>query len=131
MLTFEFSMNIISLFALSAVAAYVGFRFRTGQIRKNRLQVLSLEREMVSSHAEILELQKEYLELEAKFQSLLSSMSVAKPTAKPASNEKITDMSMRKKLRPKSNIDPSIGEGYHLNYSGLVNKDVQIAPFQY
>lgn len=124
-------MNIISLLALAIAAAYIGFRFRTGQIRKNRQEILSLEREMVNSHAEILELQKEYLALEEKFQTLLSAMSIAKPTAKPAAGEKLTDMNMRKKLRPKNNIDPSIGEGYHLNYSGLVNKEVQIAPFQY
>ena len=130
MLTFEFSMNVILLFAIIVVAAYVGFRFRSGLIAKSRIQVASLEREMVNNHAEILELQKEYLVLQLKFDAL-ANKAASQPAKTEIIHEKLPDTSHRKKLRNKNIIDPTINEGYNLNYNGLVSNEVPVASVQY
>ena len=44
----------------------VGFLLRGAQIKKLKVKVLDLEKEMMSSHAEILELQRDRLQLEEK-----------------------------------------------------------------
>lgn len=59
-------VDIPMLVGIIAAGFTVGFLFRTAQIKKLRGKVLDLEKEMMSSHAEILELQKEKLQLEEK-----------------------------------------------------------------
>jgi cell division protein FtsB len=47
------------------LAAFViGFLFRSSQLKKQKKRVSELEKEMMASHAEILELQQERLTLE-------------------------------------------------------------------
>jgi hypothetical protein len=69
MLTQNFTMNIIGLLAVIAASALAGFILTRRQIGKYRLSVSQLEREMVNNHTEILELQKEYVNMEVKLTS--------------------------------------------------------------
>jgi hypothetical protein len=59
-------VDIPMLVGIIAAGFTVGFLLRGAQIKKLRKKVLDLEKEMMSSHAEILELQKEKLQLEEK-----------------------------------------------------------------
>jgi hypothetical protein len=66
MLPFDITMNIIVLFAIIAVSALFGFGFRRGRLAKKNSRIRQLEQEMIETHAEILELQKEFCELESR-----------------------------------------------------------------
>jgi hypothetical protein len=63
-----------------------GFLFRSGQLKKCKRKISELEREMVLSHAEILELQKEKLVLEEKIKRS-SDIPVIPITEKKADNK--------------------------------------------
>ncbi len=51
--------NIFYLSGLLLLAFAAGFLLRSAQLRLHRRKVLELEREMLSNHAQILELEKE------------------------------------------------------------------------
>jgi hypothetical protein len=59
MLAIEITFTLFPLLGMLLVAFAVGFMFRSAQIKSYRRKVLDLEKEMLSNHAEILELQKE------------------------------------------------------------------------
>ena len=59
MLAIEISFTLFPLMGILLVAFAVGFMFRSVQIKSYRRKVFDLEKEMLSNHAEILELQKE------------------------------------------------------------------------
>jgi predicted RNase H-like nuclease (RuvC/YqgF family) len=64
MLNIDFTFNVLTLSFILLIAAIAGYAFRSRQIRKKQLKIVELRREMVSNHAHILELQKEYVALE-------------------------------------------------------------------
>jgi hypothetical protein len=131
MLTLEFSMNVLILFAVILSSFFIGFSFRSKQIRKSHSRVMQLETEMIHNHAEILELQKEYITMELKFRGVKDPVIVMKNPAKEENNEKLPDVSLRKKLLNKE-LTPSRNEGYQMIYDNLVNKEVQrLTPDQY
>lgn len=59
MLAIEISFTLFPLLGILLAAFAVGFMFRSRQIKSYKRKVLDLEKEMLSNHAEILELQKE------------------------------------------------------------------------
>lgn len=65
-MAFQIYLNILWLPLIALVSAFIGFLLRSGQLKKVRQRVLSLENEMLKNHAEILELQKEIV----KFQNI-------------------------------------------------------------
>ena len=70
MLTFEFSVNVLILLGIIAVSGFAGFSLRSRQLAKSKLKLAKAENEMISSHAEILELQKEYMTMELKLRGI-------------------------------------------------------------
>jgi len=124
MLTLEFSMNILILFAVILSSFLVGFSLRSKQIRKNHSRVMQLETEMIHNHAEILELQKEYISMELKLRGVKDPLIVMKNSAKEEADEKLPDVSLRKKLLNKEHT-PSRSEGYQMIYESLANKEAQ------
>ena len=66
MINIEFSINILLLCAIVLVSAFVGYCFRSRQIRKKQYKIQELRKEIVYNHAQILELQKETVVLESK-----------------------------------------------------------------
>lgn len=70
MMLITISVNVFLLGGALLVAFYVGFMVRTGELAKSKKKVTSLETEMVSNHAEILNLQKEKVEVERKLKTL-------------------------------------------------------------
>jgi uncharacterized membrane-anchored protein YhcB (DUF1043 family) len=96
MLLIKLSVEI-SLFIGIIIGAFViGFALRGAQIRKLKRRVNDLEKEMMASHAEILELQKDKLVLEEKLKG--SSIPVIPITVKEdKKTEKLQDKSIGKK----------------------------------
>lgn len=70
MMLITIPVNVFLLGGALLVAFYIGFLVRTRELAKCKRKVTSLETEMVSNHAEILNLQKEKVEVERKLKSL-------------------------------------------------------------
>jgi hypothetical protein len=63
---FDLSIDIYVLAALMALAMLAGFLLRSRQLAKKKRRIGELEQEMIQAHAELLDSQKEYCELELK-----------------------------------------------------------------
>jgi hypothetical protein len=63
MLAIEVTIHVLPLIAIVLMAGAAGFFFRSSQLKSSRKKVFELEKEMLSNHAEILELQREKAEL--------------------------------------------------------------------
>ena len=81
MLFIPLTIDMVWLCGLIAISLITGFLFRSGQLKKAKKKIAGLEKEMVVSHAEILELQKEKLELEKQLKGS-SNIPVIPITAK-------------------------------------------------
>jgi hypothetical protein len=98
MLVFEVNLNVFIIIGVVAVAGFVGFLFRSSQIGGLKKKVNELEKEMLSSHAEILQLQKEKIELLQKFQTPTIPVIPLKAAKEEKAADSFTDISLRKKL---------------------------------
>jgi hypothetical protein len=97
MLLITFSIEVSMLVGSVIVAFLIGFLLRGAQLSKVKGKVTDLEKEMMASHAEILELQKEKLLLEEKLKGS-SSIPVIPITAKEEKKaDKVQDKSIGKK----------------------------------
>jgi hypothetical protein len=70
MLLIKLSIDIIWLPVFLGGTFITGFLLRNKQLKKAKKRIAELEKEMVDSHAEILELQKENLVLEEKLKAV-------------------------------------------------------------
>jgi hypothetical protein len=59
MLAISININIFLIGALLLVAFFAGYLLRGNELRKQRNKIYELEQEMLSNHAEILELEKQ------------------------------------------------------------------------
>lgn len=66
MLAIVIPVNVFLFGGLILFAFVAGFITRKGQLKKMKIKVLELENEMLSNHADILDLQKEKAGLEQK-----------------------------------------------------------------
>jgi predicted RNase H-like nuclease (RuvC/YqgF family) len=64
MFNVEFSISVLSLLAVIAASALTGYIFRSRKLHKKQFKISELRKEIVYNHAQILELQKEYVDLE-------------------------------------------------------------------
>jgi hypothetical protein len=76
MLNVEFTVNVLTLIIIVASALFVGYLLRSRQLRKKQFKISELRKEIVYNHAQILELQMEYVSLEKE-------MNVGKATVRP------------------------------------------------
>ena len=58
MLAIHVTLSLLPVFVLMVCAFITGFLFRSGQLKALRKKVLGLEKEMLSNHADILDLEK-------------------------------------------------------------------------
>lgn len=124
MLTFEFSVNVLILIGIIAVSGFAGFSLRSRQLAKSRMKLVKVENEMINSHAEILELQKEYMTMELKLRGIKDPVIVMRNPSHTDSNEKLPDGALRKKLLTKD-LAPTRNEGYQLIYDNLLTKEAR------
>jgi len=97
MLLINFTIEVSMLAGIIAIAFTSGFLLRSSQLKKQKSKVKELEHEMVASHAEILELQRDRLLLEEKLKGS-SNIPVIPITAK---EEKKSDLLQDKSLSKK------------------------------
>jgi len=76
MLNVEFTLNVLNLFFMFSGALLTGYILRSRQLQKKQFKISELRREIVSNHAQILELQKEYVDLE---KSLKGNIATVRP----------------------------------------------------
>lgn len=76
MLNVEFTLNVLSLILIVSGALFVGYYLRSRQLKKKQFKISELRKEIVYNHAQILELQMEYVSLE-------KSMNVSKAPVLP------------------------------------------------
>jgi hypothetical protein len=64
MLHVEFTLSAFNLILLISGASLSGFLLRSRQLKKKQYKIAELRREIIYNHAQILELQTEYVALE-------------------------------------------------------------------
>jgi hypothetical protein len=101
MFTLEFVINPIILSVVFVVAILFGYSVGRKRLTKSRTRVKELEDEMMSSHSEILELQRVYVNLENKLKDLTFT-GTPKDQSIPVSPMKLNgkDNSKEKATRP-------------------------------
>jgi hypothetical protein len=97
MLLIKLSIEASMLAGIVVIAFTTGFLLRSSQLKKQKRKVSELEKEMVISHAEILELQRDKVLLEEKLKGT-SNIPVIPITAKEEKkSDKLQDRSLGKK----------------------------------
>ena len=87
MLTLDFIINPIVVLAALIGGFIVGYALNRKAIGKKQAKIAELESEMMSSHAEILEIQKAYVQLERKLGEQSSPVISMKINGKDGSKE--------------------------------------------
>jgi cell division protein FtsB len=72
MFTLDITISFLSFFLIILGSGFLGFAMRSRQIKKKQSKVAFLRREMVYSHAYILQLEKENVNLELQLRNLKS-----------------------------------------------------------
>jgi hypothetical protein len=76
MLNVEFTLSVLNLILMVSGSLIAGYCLRSRQLKKKQYKISELRKEIVYNHAQILELQMEYVNLE-------KSMHVTKATVLP------------------------------------------------
>lgn len=70
MLDLDLTLNILTLAAIVCLSVLIGWLIRYGQLARKNRRIVELEKEMIQAHAELLDMQKEYCEMEGKMRDL-------------------------------------------------------------
>jgi uncharacterized membrane-anchored protein YhcB (DUF1043 family) len=68
MITFDLIINPVILLAAVIAGVGIGLLISRVKLAKSRAKILELEKEMMNAHAETLEIQKAYVQLENKLE---------------------------------------------------------------
>ena len=68
MFTLDYVINPVILFLSVFAGVVIGLLIGRARVAKSQRRVVELEKEMMSNHAEILEIQKAYVQLENKLE---------------------------------------------------------------
>src|SRR6187402_1259142 len=79
---FDITINVLLFCMIIGLAAMGGFLWRSRQLKKKDRQISELEKEMLFIHAEILDVQKEYCELESRVKDMAIPVISIKQAAK-------------------------------------------------
>jgi hypothetical protein len=90
MITFDLIINPVFLLLAAIGGGLIGLLIGRATLRKSRSKIIELEKEMMNSHAEILELQKAYILLENKLEEHSIPVISMKINGKENSKEKAT-----------------------------------------
>jgi hypothetical protein len=108
--------------AIVFASALGGFFLRTTQIARSRARIIFLEQEIRDNHTEILELQKDFIALELKMNVVKGPVVKMKNVLKADGDEKLPDVSLRKKLLTKENLHEK-NEIFSVVYNNLLGKE--------
>ena len=97
MLAIIIPINVFLLGGLLILAVSVGFILRSSQVLAFRKKVAELEKEMLASHAEILELQRDKANLEQRLkESHIPVIPISAVEEEKAMRNKLTQQSVKK-----------------------------------
>ena len=108
----EVTLNVYLLAFIVLLSALAGFSFRAKLILKSKEKIQELEKEVLNSYHQILELERETLALETQMQDIKSpviSMKAAVKNEELRVAKKVPDISLRKELLGKKNIQSASG----------------------
>lgn len=106
MLAIPITVNLFVLVGSLALSGLIGFAFRSGQTKSLKNKIENLEKEMLSTHAEILDLQRDKVNLELKLkESSPIPVIPINAVADDKSADKMPDVTMRKKLLSQKSAD--------------------------
>jgi hypothetical protein len=113
MLTYEVTFNIYTIAIVVGISAFVGFSLRAKMIMKCRAKIEELEREILNNYEHILELEREGLNIESRLQDVKSPVITMKASNKEleVTSKKVPDISLRKQLLSKKNIEQQSASG--------------------
>ena len=113
MFTNEVTVNIYLLATVLGLSALIGFAFRNSMIVKCRAKIEELEREILNNYEHILELEREGLNIENRLQDIKSPVITMKAPNKELEvlSKKVPDISLRKQLLSKKNIEQQSASG--------------------
>lgn len=97
MLLIKLNLDVSMLIGIIAIAFVTGFLLRGARLKKLQGRVSELEKEMMTSHAEILELQKERMILEEKLKGSSSIPVIPINAKEEKKSDKLQDKSISKK----------------------------------
>ena len=97
MLALVVNVNLFLAAGIAIVTALIGFGLRSNQIASLKKKISELENEMLANHAEILQLQKEKIDI-LKSVTEQSIPVIPINTAKDDKLEKLPDAGLRKKM---------------------------------
>jgi hypothetical protein len=90
--TFNITLDVTILLLLLFGAMLVGFLGRSHQLAKKNRRIAELEREIVEAHAEVLNTQRDYCELESKVKEetspVIAMIKTKNEEPPPKSNER-------------------------------------------
>ena len=90
MITFDLIINPVILIAAVIGGGVIGLLIGRARLARSRKKILDLEKEMMNAHAEILEVQKAYVQLENKLEEHSIPVISMKINGKDNSKEKAT-----------------------------------------
>jgi cell division protein FtsL len=113
MLTIEFTINIFVFAIIVLAAVLIGFSLRSSQLKRCHSKIEELEREILNNYAHILELEKENTSMETKLQDIEIPVIAMKPAPREEQqqNQKVPDITLRKKLLSKENLQKQSASG--------------------
>ena len=97
MLLIKLTLDVSMLVGIIAIAFSAGFLMRGSRLNKLKGRVSELETEMMASHAEILELQRDRLMLEEKLKGSSNIPVIPINAKEEKKSEKLQDKSISKK----------------------------------
>lgn len=97
MLLIKLNLDVSMLIGIIAIAFVTGFLLRGARLKKLKGRVSELEKEMMTSHAEILELQKDRMILEEKLKGSSSIPVIPINAKEEKKSDKLQDKSISKK----------------------------------
>jgi hypothetical protein len=66
----SFNVDIITLAVIIGLSVLIGFFLRSYQLKRKNRQIAELENEVMTAHAEVLSVQKEFCDLESRIKDL-------------------------------------------------------------
>lgn len=90
MFTFDLVINPIIFLAALVGGLIVGYVVNRRKLAKRQARIVELEKDMMNSHAEILEIQKAYVQLQRKMGEQSSPVIPMKINGKETTKEKIS-----------------------------------------
>jgi cell division protein FtsL len=85
---YSFNIDLLTLLVIIGLSVLLGFALRSRQLKKKKRQIAELEKDMMQAYAEILEIQKEYCDLESRIKDLAIPVISMKHTPKEEEKQK-------------------------------------------